>query len=1448
MPSKKKELLDYLNTANTSYDNLRVPTAEDLVDTGRSSYLIEKDFSKYKDYLSKQGDVIHDSPDTWDDKRAEAQSSGAKFVNSVGQMLGTFGTSLASTVTALGSGVAALGAEAATLGEAEGMDIFLNNPIMKGISDFDKYLKEDVVPTYYTKEQQESLFSASTGTDLLNGVGFLASNILPNAAVVKTFGSWAKVAALNKLGRLSPEIQALTQAEKLTTQEAALISKTAAFLNKSGPVVGAVVGRIGESAIESYDTYQSTKESLTAERNRNRQQLELYGSPENEEMANLSDEDIEKRAKEARNNVFGGNMALAVSDMAQFTRWFKGPGIGERLAKEGIKTVAKQYTKKEGLAKLGKDLLFEAGQEAGEEGFQFLLQKGAEKQAKTGQSFWSGINESTDELFGTVEGQKSMLLGAILGGGMSRLMALKNRGEIKQQVQQAIQQYNSLGDTKERYVVNEKGERVINPELNSVATKFMEYEKLKEEAKQKGNLSEYELLEKLQFSSLVLAKKNFGDYDSFIDELESMSNLTTEEAEQYFGELPTRNGRKISPQEIVQEKVQFAKKISRMMDGLNRIESINPLLPKYKNHVASYILNQESIREQIVENNSKINELKGKTSFNPITEEMDLDPFDAAEIKKLELTNEVLKNKFQEFSKEVTSLISKPEKIVKEVDENEEQEVEDLVDEIENEQIKQQNELSDIINNQETVTIETPEGPQEIKIVGLDEETGNPIDEQGNVYAPEQILEAKEKETEQNEPESQDTIPDDYIENSQLEESPKKPNIMATSTRGHSYGKNGKNVEKFTERTGSPTGEVKYSIYPQHADMVVKMSDPNNTPSDNKKYEIEVSIEPLNSEQKEAKLLEINEHRKNRKIGGPLTLADLESEAHIPLLLTITENGKVFTNDILHFHDINYIVETAEYERAKSVEEKEAIKAEYLAKRAEIVKALKEGKKVTIPVDSKSTGMINYNPLINGKRQVNPLIGGKSIGVFNHIKPKGKAKGIGVITNVDEDSVTIEFSDNTRQTIPNQLVWAEAIPGKVIFHTVAANNTPLVINAITYNKYSKENLDSIANLFVHRLFNGNTLNKGNKKFEIVNSNKTGILNQLVYLGNNTNAPEKGIYFTKAGNLRVGRNEFTPESDPNKVRQALDIFLGTYAAYPKVAITGLDSDIILPSQISDSGEITSDETTQKVWEFLFKGDNPLVGSDVNSDINFINSYFVFGEPKIEQTQPEEYGKELSNEVKVPEVKIETPVSDIEAKKADIERRRQEAIINAFSTPISFEEFNKAWEKGFPIVKGTQLVDKSFTNILVDGKAYEYSKGKFYPAFPSSSIDVQSTERADWLEKQALTITDLKGKKIRRDLYQYNVMAARSLTRNNLVDFIKASKKEDILNDINAKYDAELAALEGAKPVETQAKTKIPEVNVDPILEHKNQDCNGTGGKGNPLNPPTGGKKFIPDDDW
>ena len=319
------------------------------------------DIEKYEPYIGGDAEYIKGPYDQqqWNDERAQAQSGFAKFGNSIGQGLGTFGTALASTVATIGS-LPFAAVEGVSEGSFQaGMDTLLDNPVMKGISDFDKYLKEEIVPTYYTKEQQESLFSASFGTDALNGLGFLASNVIPMGFVSKAFGGLSKMARVAKADpvRFAKLIDKAVDAGELGLKESQILSGTAKYLDKVGSVMGSLVGRVGESAMEAYGTQESIKESLYAEREKAKYELENYGETDNPELANLSDADIEQRAKDNRDKVFEGNMLLAASDLLQGTRWLKGDNIYSRIVQQGGKNIVKAETKKELIGSFVKESL-----------------------------------------------------------------------------------------------------------------------------------------------------------------------------------------------------------------------------------------------------------------------------------------------------------------------------------------------------------------------------------------------------------------------------------------------------------------------------------------------------------------------------------------------------------------------------------------------------------------------------------------------------------------------------------------------------------------------------------------------------------------------------------------------------------------------------------------------------------------------------------------------------------------------------------------------------------------------------------------------------------------------------------------------------------------------------------------------------------------------------------
>ena len=1258
------------------------------------SNTMDVDLSKYEDYLAPGESYIKGEYDQqkWDDNRARNQSGTEKALNSIGQGVGTFGTALASGVGALVSGAAALGAEAVTGGEAEGMDIFLNNPFMKGIDDFDKYIKNDLVPTYYTKDQQDRIFSAATGTDLLNGVGFMMSAIVPSQAITKLFGSMAKLATAAKVGRAGAVIDAAVAAGEATAVEGKIISSLATRLNAAGPIVGAVVGRIGESSMEAYQTYTQIKESLTAERDQARQEIEMTGKA-SKPSALLTDEEIEEKAKTGRNNVFGGNMVLAASDVLQYSRWFRGAGLGERIAKEGFKSVVKNTTKKELLGSLIK----EAGQEAAEEGFQFLLSKGAEKSAK-GKSFLEGIEEASGDLFTTVEGQKSMLLGAVLGGGMSSIAEAKNSKETKKQLEQLAQNLTASGDANARYITDPvTGKKIVNPELTKVATTFAFFEAKKQAAAAAEDWTAYEVAEKLQFSALVESKLQAGQYDDFISDLKEMGTANPEEIKQMFGDLPMRDGREMSPMEVANEKIALAKRIKTMSEGIDALPQFNqvdkegkPIVPKKsKAYIKHQMFTQESLRDQILESDKRILEIKGRTpspifTGDNITEKPEPYPGDVYALKLENQNRENLLGEFQQISKEFKEFLKTPEKATAAVTAVQEENIRSAVDDqvVKNE--KQARLEAEAAREAERIAataieptiISTPNGDIEVQKVGdklINVETGEEVDVAGQILSnlkdPEELVEKQVEYTPENE------LPEEY---------PIKEDIFNTTTRGHeiNWANGGERFPLFN----AATNLIEWALHGPHAQITEYMSRPENTPSDTNKYSIEITPASYTEAELVVILKDINDRRDLIRRQNPsinlnlLTLADLVNPAHLPLRIRILKNGKVVEaseQNILHFHDVDYFFKTQNYTdiRDSEMPEDQKVEAinkrlnELLIERTKVVEQLKNGP-VSIDVEAKSKGMLNFLPKDkDGKNQVVSFEK-----VFGSPTSPKNSGGIGIITSIDEDGVpTVEY-EGTGQIVAlsDKQYKGRFVAGEIVFEAIAANGTPVIINAITKNEYPQEVIDSLIEMILYKLASGqNKITVNGKKYDLVGkTGNRGLIDMLAYVGISKETPERSFSFLKdSKSLKIGNKVFTA-AQVDEARAALSVLIPTYHKYPKLAagklVSGREGTIVIPTEINmENGEAKGQEMPYK--EFIFGGDNPLIGTNVNPNIPFINSYFGFakdatGKLKINDNAPaakpeEPYASNLPGTL-TPTPIVVTPVvalTPIEAKKTELEQK-------------------------------------------------------------------------------------------------------------------------------------------------------------------------------------------------
>jgi hypothetical protein len=1454
------DLTEFLKSQNVSPDGLLIPTKENYVKPSTQPLYSRYNTTSVDDLkpIDYEADSnFSDLADIRNDLRAETQSSISKIGNTLGQGLGTFLTATLSTAgTLAGAGAGAIG----QIGDAitgqdntDFMDTMLNNPLNQSISELDKYIKEDLLPTYYTQEQQESLISAATGTELVNGLGFMLSAMIPGAGITKALGGISKLGTMAKLGTLEANVAksiAMGAMKAETGQVALALGK---FMSKVPAVTGAVVGRIGESAMEANQTY----ESLIAE-----------GIDE-------------ETAKRQRDNVFYGNMALAASDVAQYTRWFK-PNPFERIikntAEKGIGYAVKQVGKKEAIS----EILKESSQEAGEEGIQFLLQKGAEKAAKEPgkYSFGTGVLGSMNELFTTVEGQKSMLLGAVLGGGVGTILKGVNSKQVNAQLQSTVDELNANPTfSNEKFIKNAEGKYILNPEFVKAQTVYANLEAKREEAIAKGDLESAELIDKLQFNNLVASRVQANKFDDLIEELEVMGKATDVELEQYFGQVPTdKQGNKMSASQIATTKIEEAKALKRNIESLRLIPQFQNLSTPAFNLLTETTIRQDAINRQIQDVDKQLSNIAPDFTTGELT------PPNKVRLDSLTETRKALVDQYTSLNKTLELFTAKPEKLEKKADEIAEKTNKAFETKIDDE-IKTSIEADEVIENGikngTPITIKNADGTTKT----VTYQDGNYVEQDGIFVEETEVKQGVINEL--NEQNSADVIDNDIddVEESTINYSIKKPNIHSSSTQGHNFKKNSDGTIDRTEKQKETTvaGKIIYQLNGLFKRFVEYSSKALNTPlvrkatSEPTTYSFVATIGEVTDEE----LNSINSDRaffakENNVSLPPVTREDLMSNpAFIPISLQLQANGKNVGGAVTRMHNPDYIYRTQEFdaimENENIVDKQGAIDSlleQYTTYRKQLIDKIKTGQKVNLLVDTKSGGIMNVTPMIDGKMQVNPITD-----TFKHINEYESGlyvdnvqlmpNGIGVVTEIDEKgNGVIEFSNG------NKGIVANANLGEMIFQTIDAGANIVNIRALSKNKLSDEQLNSLVDLIYYKLSTGeNTITVNGKEQTIVGNQSVGrgIVDSLILIAARQNK-EKQIFFKKNGSLVVGRKEFTFEDSPEVVKQAIyeTLLAGNNEVNFKKDIKP-DSDFMLPALID--GEWKGKTTTYN--DYIFGGENPLIGTFVDSETPFINSYYGYKMDEngyvtdpIEETKPEpiyvidvdfdDEGRAMPTYSTEPEVKVVTDArDDIEqfnvAKEGALKR-----IKNSTDPQTIFSEINEMQEalkisKNFVLTPEEQtFIDKKLKELKDKGYTFKTKKGEILREGENIKVredptllrinDVTEVEKP-LIEKELNRRKEFKKKLIENGYSEKEAIIEAKLSPDENIDIVSKDIEVAVLkNGIQEKSgkvsirfitikNAELAALE-SKP-ETVDNSEIIKIQEDmkQDADESINDCNG-----------------------
>ena len=1419
---------------------------------------------------------------------------------------------------------------------------------------------------------KEHLASQNTLDQLVSGLGFMLGGMGGARIAAKALQSGEFYSVINKaLGgdAISMSAEQLASVGKTAEDQAQAIAQAKKLTDGVTGITASAIGRFGESIMER----QGTKDEMLANG---------ATADEADKAANMNF--LANMALSLPEYIQNVKM-LGTFDGILNKIGIKG-ATGEfdkeasKLFLKGAEKVGK-YDKVIHIAKaLGENTLFEGG----EEGIQYATNKGAQDSVNDGGGWLSYIKNAGKELgnsFTTEEGQMSWILGGLMGGPAAAYHAGKTYSTSKDLAQIHKNASELKNDLDKNYKVDENGlyttyqkpdgtkEKVINQDYIDGIDNNGKLEAIKEYAKGKNDPELYKIAGNKQILNQALFNLSIENYDNFKKQLEH----STPSAEELKSIKALQENKKVSEVTLTGDDFENFKKQSqhaiKLADEFKKTYETAQNLPGFENlskkalmKFGNVLATQHAVNTQLKEMKPEVATMLAEHGHLQESDKLDIfgnvtDPVEKKQLEQQYKQYKNLKEVNTELLNEYKKYLDNPGLLEDNVIKNQ---IKDVVHQAKEHQKeaevneKATTKLEDLKQSGGEYTLSTPDGPVTIK---FDPETGQMINSETNAPIQEQHIKEELvnqiKEDENNGSIDKETPEDQEPTGVKLTD-PVKPTINFSSVSGHEFSTNtdGTVDRSRKEIATSHRGNWVYKLNDLFKDFVTYLANPANTPffrkGNNKapQYTFEATLGRID----EAKLKEINEGRAyHSSLHGwelqQLSMNELENHAgFIPIQLDLMEDGKKVGTT--HMHNPDYYFRTQEYfEDVKactdeSTGELNKIKLatlvsskldQYTKDRAKLIQDIKDNDgKVTLQTDTKSGGILNIDPKTQeGKIQVHDIstvsnwkVNGWKTNLFTTDGKEIIPNGIGVVTEVDEDGTgTIKFANGAETTITGYNV------GSTVFQTVNAAGELQVINALSYNDLSSEQLQSITNLIFHRLSTGeNEIEVNGKKYNIFGNKSKGygIVDSLILIANRKDR-EKKIFFKSDGlTLVVAGKEFTHDSNPEETKQAImmAIMAGNSKANFKVNHPG-DSPFVLPNLVD--GKWEGKETTYN--DYMFKGDNPLIGTMVNQDLPFINSYFniktndngyITDLNKEEQVEPiytqsgtetkkttevipdqvyndfidngkvsNEILESIANKVKnrIPLSERETAifsdktneintiiskdqVQSLEQKKADIEKRRQEELEKTITNENDLMVLAKVKEKNDPArtkrevarmasktSEGNNLLEKHKAEDDVDNLSKplneRVSAGLFLegnnPTHNNSGMsdmqksisklitDIESG-RTHLLEKEkslyAETIKQLRKGNKQDNALANKLEAIQSVTSPLKGDSfgvyngekISGKTKQEVIEKINAKYDAELAALDGQIDGQSvQVDTKLQE-DIKKDTEDSINDCN------------------------
>jgi hypothetical protein len=1119
--------------------------------------------------------------------------------------------------------------------ESSIVDKLLRNPVFSAIGKLSEGINQ-ATPIYQTKESQAeqensvaaNLFSYQGLDNLLTGIGFLAGAQAGAKGIYEALGEGKGAANYLKKLALGEKGVALNETDAAW---GALADKIGKFGAESSSTL---LARIPESYMEADQTYkQGLAEGLT-----------------------------EDQAKDAMHKNFMFNMALSSMDLFQnikiFKTFEKSAGELEQAAARAVKS-GKVFTTARKLGYTGLKALEGIPFEQEEEGLQYSSDIAARESAKYGADFMSTFKDEYGKSWTDTQGQVSRIMGGLMGAGGSAFASKGNTkkidelaGQYKQMLQQQTLNNNENAITSNNVyttIQDENGNstQVVNKAFVDNANTFTKLEGIKQVALQNQDKDLYDYASELQLMNKGLAHLQTGTYDDFIDDLK----LTEQDAQQG----PTNKA--LIGSETADEKIKKLEDLKKVYNHINANSEFSNLTQDSKMPIYKNIIDQKTAFKTLIKIKPKLEtlQLENKTAAVVLgIKEEDikenefeyLDPVQQAEGKRLseqvpqlEKLNNTLKKEYQDFkTKERVTNDDKSEDF-KDTNKVFVPYVENIVKDQEDAE-KDAKLLDDLKAEGKPIEYKNPETGEVVlgtltdDGVFVDNVTGQPTD-----IKVEDILfqeKAKQQEVDDNKFTADIEITDDKIDKVQNDEeertSAKKESQLSSSIPNH----------KWIGKVKSIVTTAKERMYELHEDFKSYMkfiSNPTNSPNITTIANGEAPIITFKAVKGEiADLVETNNRRKQRseKLGfdiGQLNPEALEHSDYMPIKLIMYING-IAQSYTSFFHDVDAFYETSIYDKMAKLVEKGELKEEefdtlvkkYIQQqkniRAELVAKVNSGEEVFLLAESKSEGIINYNPKNEkGVTQVNSIFeisnwGSNVLDAKTHNKlfEKGSKKpiqtfGIGVVTNIDEEKQksTVTFTNGKSK----QLDYIADL-GDMVLDVVSTNGSTKIIHPFTRSKFTETQHQDLANLIYYRL--STNTNEVNGK-PIISGNGLGIVDSLIFTGFVKDADRKSsqLAFDNEGNLNLGKKVITKQEaldNPKEVTAAILAHLKAYKTTPQFKLNAFENyteGFSIPKLVEGKFEVGK---TSSYSDFLFKGENPLIGTNVNSQQPFVGIYYNF----------------------------------------------------------------------------------------------------------------------------------------------------------------------------------------------------------------------------------------------